>query len=187
MSNLTNLKKTLFAKLHNIRLVLKPITSISGRSNAFKLKMFLWAFTSSAMSTFVSVSVFFTCTHRETCGRTLMCDPCLRGSIWYIVAQLYFSVDFLVHNAASVELAAGERRKGMCNISVRLTADAPPHERVLRCTEAEVWCKIVNTAGFQRGRFRARYCWDLAIEWDGEKSNPHSDVCWVKQPRRHAI
>lgn len=104
--------------------------------------------------------------------------------LWH---SFIFSVDFLVHNAASVELAAGERRKGMCNISVRLTADAPPHERVLRCTEAEVWCKIVNTAGFQRGRFRARYCWDLAIEWDGGKSNPHSDVCWVKQPRRHAI
>lgn len=39
MYNLTNLKKILFAKLHNIRLVLKPINSISGRSDAFKLKM----------------------------------------------------------------------------------------------------------------------------------------------------
>lgn len=54
-------------------------------------------------------------------------------------------VDFLFHNAAGVERDAGEsqkkakeERQRLCNISVRLAVDVLEHERVLRCTEAEV-------------------------------------------------
>lgn len=56
----------------------------------------------------------------------------------------YFCVHFLFHSAAGVEQTAGEskrekeERRGMCNISVRLAVDVEVHERVLRCTEAEV-------------------------------------------------
>lgn len=57
-----------------------------------------------------------------------------------------------------------EGRRRTCYISVRLTADVLPHERLLGWTDAQVWCKIVNTAGFLKGWFGVRYWdWDFTI------------------------
>lgn len=83
-----------------------------------------------------------------------------------------------------------EVREGRCNISVRLAVDVLEHERVLRCTEAEAWRKIVNTAGFQRGWFRAGYSFSLFIYFDlseTEREQLKQDVCGVKRLRRKQI
>lgn len=51
---------------------------------------------------------------------------------------------FVFYNAASVEQDGGdskkkkEERQRICNILVRLAVDVLLHERVLRCTEAEI-------------------------------------------------
>ncbi len=127
----TKLKRILHAKLLYICLVFKLLNLLSERLNVFKLKMSKPLFWRELVCMFLSPSHSHVHTDQYV-ARDWYATPAWGKWIDLIycgVPLRYFCVHFLFHNAAGVEQATGESKRGkeerqrMCNISVRLTVD----------------------------------------------------------------
>lgn len=171
MYSLTNPKRILCAKLNNVYLVLKPV-NVRKKEYFQAEHVLLELFQADTLC--ASVLLFYSHIRTEQyVAGDWYARPCLKG--WFDILWHSFifvlTFWFIMQKVSSRLLESADRKRKR----ERVTSQGVwmlmccHMSRVLRCTEAEVWGKIVNTAGFQRGWFRVRYCWEFAIERDGKK------------------